>query len=99
MDICAAYFADNGKIAWDVDTKGDYQTVNGVSSGGRLHRRRRNGQAWTAWSMSDPGLAMLGPSSATSCSHTPSTDCDASACRCFSLSLGGPEIAGNIKSQ
>ena len=29
-----AYFADNGKIAWDVDTKGDYQTVNGVSAEG-----------------------------------------------------------------
>ncbi len=29
-----AYFADNGKIAWDVDTKGDYQTVNGVAAKG-----------------------------------------------------------------
>lgn len=28
------YFADNGKIAWDVDTKGDYQTVNGVAAKG-----------------------------------------------------------------
>ncbi|MBV9287439.1 MAG: PQQ-binding-like beta-propeller repeat protein, partial [Hyphomicrobiales bacterium] len=29
-----AYFADNGKIAWDVDTKADYQTVNGVAGKG-----------------------------------------------------------------
>jgi polyvinyl alcohol dehydrogenase (cytochrome) len=29
-----AYFADNGKIAWDMDTKGDYQTVNGVAAKG-----------------------------------------------------------------
>jgi polyvinyl alcohol dehydrogenase (cytochrome) len=29
-----AYFADNGKIAWDMDTKGDYQTVNGVTAKG-----------------------------------------------------------------
>ena len=29
-----AYFADNGKIVWDVDTKGDYQTVNGVAAKG-----------------------------------------------------------------
>ena len=29
-----AYFAENGKIAWDVDTKGDYQTVNGVAGKG-----------------------------------------------------------------
>jgi polyvinyl alcohol dehydrogenase (cytochrome) len=29
-----AYFADNGKIAWDVDTKGDYQTVNSVAAKG-----------------------------------------------------------------
>ena len=29
-----AYFADNGKIAWDQDTKGDYQTVNGVAGKG-----------------------------------------------------------------
>jgi len=29
-----AYFADNGKIAWDQDTKGDYQAVNGVAAKG-----------------------------------------------------------------
>jgi polyvinyl alcohol dehydrogenase (cytochrome) len=29
-----AYFVDNGKIAWDQDTKGDYQTVNGVAAKG-----------------------------------------------------------------
>jgi polyvinyl alcohol dehydrogenase (cytochrome) len=29
-----AYFADNGKIVWDQDTKGDYQTVNGVAAKG-----------------------------------------------------------------
>ena len=29
-----AYFADNGKIAWDMDTKSDYQTVNGVAAKG-----------------------------------------------------------------
>jgi polyvinyl alcohol dehydrogenase (cytochrome) len=29
-----AYFADNGKIAWDADTKADYQTVNGVAANG-----------------------------------------------------------------
>jgi polyvinyl alcohol dehydrogenase (cytochrome) len=29
-----AYFADNGKIAWDQDTKADYQTVNGVAAKG-----------------------------------------------------------------
>jgi polyvinyl alcohol dehydrogenase (cytochrome) len=29
-----AYFADSGKIAWDMDTKGDYQTVNGVAAEG-----------------------------------------------------------------
>ena len=29
-----AYFADTGKIVWDVDTKGDYQTVNGVAAKG-----------------------------------------------------------------
>jgi polyvinyl alcohol dehydrogenase (cytochrome) len=29
-----AYFADNGKIAWDADTKGDYKTVNGVAAKG-----------------------------------------------------------------
>ena len=29
-----AYFADNGKIAWDQDTKRDYQTVNGVAAKG-----------------------------------------------------------------
>jgi polyvinyl alcohol dehydrogenase (cytochrome) len=29
-----AYVADNGKIAWDIDTKGDYQTVNGVAAEG-----------------------------------------------------------------
>jgi polyvinyl alcohol dehydrogenase (cytochrome) len=29
-----AYFADNGKIAWDVDTKGDFRTVNGVAAKG-----------------------------------------------------------------
>jgi hypothetical protein len=29
-----AYFADDGKIAWDKDTKSDYQTVNGVGAKG-----------------------------------------------------------------
>jgi polyvinyl alcohol dehydrogenase (cytochrome) len=29
-----AYYPDNGKIAWDVDTKGDDQTVNGVAGKG-----------------------------------------------------------------
>jgi polyvinyl alcohol dehydrogenase (cytochrome) len=29
-----AYFADNGKVAWDMDTKSDYQTVNGVAAEG-----------------------------------------------------------------
>ncbi len=29
-----AYFAENGKIAWDTDTKADYQTVNGVAARG-----------------------------------------------------------------
>ena len=29
-----AYFAENGKIAWDMDTKGDYQAVNGVAAKG-----------------------------------------------------------------
>jgi polyvinyl alcohol dehydrogenase (cytochrome) len=29
-----AYFADNGKIAWDTDTKGEHQTVNGVAAKG-----------------------------------------------------------------
>jgi polyvinyl alcohol dehydrogenase (cytochrome) len=29
-----AYRADNGKVAWDMDTKGDYQTVNGVAAKG-----------------------------------------------------------------
>ena len=27
-----AYFANNGKIAWDQDTKADYRTVNGVAA-------------------------------------------------------------------
>jgi polyvinyl alcohol dehydrogenase (cytochrome) len=26
--------AENGKIAWDMDTKGDYQAVNGVGAKG-----------------------------------------------------------------
>jgi polyvinyl alcohol dehydrogenase (cytochrome) len=29
-----AYLAQSGKIAWDVDTKGDYQAVNGVAAKG-----------------------------------------------------------------
>jgi polyvinyl alcohol dehydrogenase (cytochrome) len=29
-----AYLAENGKIAWDMDTKGDYQAVNGVPAKG-----------------------------------------------------------------
>ena len=29
-----AYFAEGGKIAWDMDTKGDYQAVNGVTAKG-----------------------------------------------------------------
>ena len=29
-----AYLADDGKIVWDQDTKGDYQTVNGVAAKG-----------------------------------------------------------------
>jgi polyvinyl alcohol dehydrogenase (cytochrome) len=29
-----AYSALNGEIVWDVDTKGDYQTVNGVPARG-----------------------------------------------------------------
>ena len=29
-----AYYAENGKIAWDMDTKGDYQAVNGVAAKG-----------------------------------------------------------------
>jgi polyvinyl alcohol dehydrogenase (cytochrome) len=29
-----AYLAENGKIAWDMDTKGDYQAVNGVAAKG-----------------------------------------------------------------
>jgi polyvinyl alcohol dehydrogenase (cytochrome) len=29
-----AYLADNGKIAWDQDTKAEYQTVNGVAARG-----------------------------------------------------------------
>ena len=29
-----AYFAESGKIAWDMDTKGDYQGVNGVAAKG-----------------------------------------------------------------
>jgi polyvinyl alcohol dehydrogenase (cytochrome) len=29
-----AYFAENGKIAWDMDTKGDYQAINGVAAKG-----------------------------------------------------------------
>jgi polyvinyl alcohol dehydrogenase (cytochrome) len=29
-----AYFAESGKIAWDMDTKGDYQAVNGVAAKG-----------------------------------------------------------------
>ena len=29
-----AYSAGDGRIVWDVDTKGDYQTVNGVAAKG-----------------------------------------------------------------
>jgi polyvinyl alcohol dehydrogenase (cytochrome) len=29
-----AYSAEDGRIVWDVDTKGDYQTVNGVAAKG-----------------------------------------------------------------
>jgi polyvinyl alcohol dehydrogenase (cytochrome) len=29
-----AYSADNGRIVWDVDTKGDHRTVNGVAASG-----------------------------------------------------------------
>jgi polyvinyl alcohol dehydrogenase (cytochrome) len=29
-----AYFAEDGKIAWDMDTKGDYQAVDGVGAKG-----------------------------------------------------------------
>jgi polyvinyl alcohol dehydrogenase (cytochrome) len=29
-----AYSAEDGRIVWDVDTKGDYQTVNGVAANG-----------------------------------------------------------------
>ena len=29
-----AYFAESGKIAWDMDTRGDYQTVDGVAAKG-----------------------------------------------------------------
>ncbi len=32
--IAATPFSDNGKIAWDTDTKADYQTVNGVAAKG-----------------------------------------------------------------
>ena len=29
-----AYSADDGRIVWDVDTKGEYRTVNGVAARG-----------------------------------------------------------------
>ena len=38
-----AYAADTGKIIWDVDTVGDYETVNGVKArGGSLNGPRRD---------------------------------------------------------
>ena len=32
--VLRAYSADDGRILWDVDTKGEYHTVNGVTAHG-----------------------------------------------------------------
>jgi hypothetical protein len=79
-----AYFADNGKIAWDQDTKGDYKAVNGVAAkGGSID----GGGAIVVDGvvMSDRGQDLLEPFPATSCSPTRSTDCSASCCGRFQL--------------
>jgi polyvinyl alcohol dehydrogenase (cytochrome) len=78
-----AYFADNGNIAWDVDTKGDYQTVNGgAAKGGSID----GGGAVVVDGMVyvGSGSGFFGGHRGTSCSRTRSTGGDASACRRFS---------------
>ena len=81
-----AYFAENGKIAWDVDTKGDYQAVNGVpAKGGSID----GGGAVVVDGMvtSVPDRALLERCQGMSCSLTQSMDCDVSASHRFCLML------------